>query len=482
MQYGRPSSDIENPGSWTVTPLWEKIDEEPFDDGDFLVSPKTATGDSFTIGLSSVIDPGVHTGHVVRVRAETGVSGTFKFELLQGAVVIKDSGDIALTTAFAEYNMALSEAEAANITDYTDLQVRVTAIVTQKNQRQNVSWIRVDIPDLAGEEHSGTGSISGNGSTIGTIKKGGLGSVIKSAGGILLAIGLAGMLAIASITGGGSQTGVGEKSVGVSGSISGSGVQAVVGEKDTSNTISISGGGSLTATGSKAEGEEHSGTAFISGNGALVGSVIKQAFSDLPISGGGLLVVIGKAVEYHFGTASVSENGSFVLVGIKKSSSNIIITGNGILVFVASKQVPGDADISVNGAVDGVGKKQTQDDLIITGGGSVIATGEKHEEGVEEHSGIVVVSGNGIIDGAAIKQALIDLTITKDGALNGVGIKQVFGDLIITGRGTIIITGVAVEYRSGIVIISGNGVITGSGIKETDISDLIAVKIIGYLR
>jgi len=127
LQYARPSSDVENPGGWTTEPLWALIDEEPFDDGDFAHSPKSATADSFTIGLSGVTDPEVHTGHIVRIRAKAGVSGTFKYELMQGVVVIKDSGEITLTTSFAEYNMTLSEAEAANITDYTALRVRVSS-------------------------------------------------------------------------------------------------------------------------------------------------------------------------------------------------------------------------------------------------------------------------------------------------------------------------------------------------------------------
>jgi len=303
LQYARPSSDIENPGAWTTEPLYEKIDEEPFDDGDFVESPKSATGDSFTIGLSTVTDPGVHTNHVVRIRAKTGVSGTFKYELMQGAVIIKGSGDVVLTTAFAEYNMTLSEGEASNITDYPALWVRVTAIVTQKNQRQNVSWIRVDVPDLAGEEHSGTGSISGNGSAIGTIKKGGLGSAIKSAGGVLLAIGLAGMLAIAS----------------------------------------IAGGGSLVATGQAGEAEEHSGVAVVSGNGVLTGIITKQALGDSIIAGGGSIVVIGSMVEGQPGIVVISGNGTLIGLGTKSVEGEGTLSDGGDI--GASGGAPGEAPV-----------------------------------------------------------------------------------------------------------------------------------------
>lgn len=337
MQYARPSSDIENPGGWTVTPLWEKIDEEPFDDGDYLISPRSATGDSFTIGLSGVIDPGVHTDHVVRIRVKTGVSGTFKFELLQGAVVIKDSGDVVLTTAFAEYNMTLSEAEASNITDYTALRVRVTAVATQKNQRQNVSWIRVDVPSVSGEEHSGSGSISGNGSPVGTAEKGGRGSALKSAGGTLFAFGLAGMLGIASVAGGGSQFVAGEKSAMVSASISNGGSQVAVGKKSTFISAAISGGGSLIAEG---QAIEHSGIAAITGSGVFAGIGIKQAPGDSTVTGGGSIIAAGPMVESQADVAaavvSVVPSGS----QISGEKRDLLLIGNPDDIIFLGKKKP----------------------------------------------------------------------------------------------------------------------------------------------
>ena len=442
MQYARPSSDIENPGGWTTEPLWDKIEEEPFDDVDYLISPKTATGDSFTIGLSGVTDPEIHTGHIIRIRAKTGVTGTFKYELMQGAVVIKDSGDVVLTTEFAEYNMTLSEAEAAEITDYTALRVRVTAITTKKNQRQNVSWIRVDVPDLAGEEHSGTGSISGNGSAAGTVKKGGLGSAIKSAGGTLLALGLAGMLGIASIAGGGSQLGVGEKSTAGTASISGSGSQVVVGKKIAAGGLSISGRGSIVATGVKAEGETHFGIASISGNGAFATGGIKQAAIDVTIgangvlsgagekqsladslvTGGGSVIATGEKYEgeAHSGVASVSGNGGIDATVTKQALADLVISSNGIFGGNGIKQVPGSLAVTGNGVLGGVGIKQALGDSTIIGGGSIVAVGTMSES----HSGVAIVSGSGIIEGAGLKQAPSDLVIIGGGSIVAVGYGQ----------------------------------------------------------
>lgn len=311
-QYARPISDIENPGGWATTPLWEKLDEEPFDDGDFIESPKSAAGASFTIGLSAVPDPGIHTDHIVRIRAKTGVSGTFKYELLQGAIVIKDSGNVVLGTSEAEYNMVLTEEEAGNISDYGAFRLRVTAITTQKNQRQNVSWIRVDIPDATGEEHSGSGSISGNGSVAGSIKKGGKGSALASATGTMVALGIVGMLGIVGISGGGSQI--------------------VVGKKTAVANAFISGGGSITAIGEKEGVEEPSGIAIISGGGSLVSEGRRGAASSVTISANGNFSTSGKKAGLSF--ISISARGLISAKGEKDWDGDSLCRGSGLGLFM----------------------------------------------------------------------------------------------------------------------------------------------------
>ena len=148
-QYAYPTSDVNNGGAWTTEPLYNKIDEEPYSDSDLVQSPASAADKAFTVGLGSLTDPTVHTGHVLRIRALVGTSGTFKFELLQGATVIHDSGELSLTTSFAEYSFTLTAGEAANITDYAALRVRVTAVTTYATKYQQVSWVRLEVPDVA---------------------------------------------------------------------------------------------------------------------------------------------------------------------------------------------------------------------------------------------------------------------------------------------------------------------------------------------
>jgi len=148
-QYAYPTSDVNNSGAWTTEPLYNKIDEEPYSDSDLVQSPQSAADKAFTVGLGSLTDPGVHTGHTVRIRALVGTSGTFKFELLQTSTVIHDSGALSLTTSFAEYSFTLTAGEAANITDYAALRVRVTAVTTYATKYQQVSWVRLEVPDVA---------------------------------------------------------------------------------------------------------------------------------------------------------------------------------------------------------------------------------------------------------------------------------------------------------------------------------------------
>lgn len=162
-QYAYPTSDVDNSGAWTSAPLYAKIDEEPYDDADYVTSPKTASSKSFTVGLGGTItDPASSTGHVFRVRARSSGSGTMQVELLEGSTVRATLSTFSLTTSFAEYSYTLTGTEADSITDYTALRIRVTAVTTGTNKYQYVSWARFEAPDLAATQKSvadtGTGA------------------------------------------------------------------------------------------------------------------------------------------------------------------------------------------------------------------------------------------------------------------------------------------------------------------------------------
>jgi hypothetical protein len=142
-----PTSDI-SAGSWTTAPLWSKIDEEPYSDTDYVACASVAAPSAFTVALGDPADdPVIHTGHVLDFRYRRSGSGgiVMTVELLQGASVIATSGNLSPSTAFIDGQITLTEGEAANITDYTDLRVRGT-LVSSAGSAAVISWVRLTIP------------------------------------------------------------------------------------------------------------------------------------------------------------------------------------------------------------------------------------------------------------------------------------------------------------------------------------------------
>lgn len=135
VEYQRPISDI-SAGSWTVAPLWSKVDEVVIDDADFitsetLVSPgNTSNAD---LRLNARGDPLSSTGQIISIRAKVtftlGLNGGIRGELRQGnnvtSTLIGTLTTDALTTSYVTYTYTLSGAEADSITDYGDLFLRL---------------------------------------------------------------------------------------------------------------------------------------------------------------------------------------------------------------------------------------------------------------------------------------------------------------------------------------------------------------------
>ena len=146
-QFTRPSSDITT--DWTTTPLWSKLDEAIADDGDFITG--TGNAKTFEVKLSAITDPGIDTGHVIRIRARaTGGQAAEKLNtwgLYQGATPIVTQNASITRGSFNEYSIALSEVEASAITDYSDLRVR--GLTSQgASETIDVSWAEFETPDL----------------------------------------------------------------------------------------------------------------------------------------------------------------------------------------------------------------------------------------------------------------------------------------------------------------------------------------------
>jgi len=146
-QYGRPGSDITT--GWTTTPLWSKLDEVTPDDADFI----TGTGPTKTaeVLLSSVTDPGVHTGHVWSLRLKATGSGAgekVSVALYQGSTSIEILVNNATIVRNAFNLWTGSLVNAANITNYGDLRIRlVTGGSNGASETIQCSWIQMEYPD-----------------------------------------------------------------------------------------------------------------------------------------------------------------------------------------------------------------------------------------------------------------------------------------------------------------------------------------------
>ena len=277
------------------------------------------------------------------------------------------------------------------------------------------------------ESKSGTAAVSGNGSLIGEVKKGGIGSVLASIAGAVVAIGVAGMLAAASIFGGGSPN--------------------VTAQKAVSAGATISGGGSVIATGQMGGGEEYFGTAILSGNGSVLSEGRKNAGESLTVSGNGPAISEGNKSTSSI--TSLSANGSVNSEGIKNASQSIFITSNGL--------------ITVAPAAGKDGKETTS----VSGGGSLVNTGLK--DGKE----IVVISENGTLEGIGLKAGLGAGVIQGNGEVNSVGTKEAKETNFISGAG--LIGALAQKEALGLSSLSGNGELIVSGTREEAYSSIVSI-------
>ncbi len=117
--------------SWTGTAA-NLADES---DGTYNESPMDPTAaQEFTANLTDVSDPGAHTGHIIKVRANVYPSGFGTKDLVLKLENIDDDSIVATKTyasvpddGYVDEELTLTEGEAALIHDYGNLRVRGTA-------------------------------------------------------------------------------------------------------------------------------------------------------------------------------------------------------------------------------------------------------------------------------------------------------------------------------------------------------------------
>lgn len=167
-QFARPDSNVTTTG---FTGGFEDINETSASDSDFAYTADNTTG-QLEVGLTNVADtPALDTGHIVRYRlakADTGVppsttgnTQNMTVSLYQGGTLIRS--DVERTVGdWTTYSFTLTTTEAGNITDYTDLRIRVDSPASGGGSPGNrrggaISWAELEVPDGVSTE---TGSFT----------------------------------------------------------------------------------------------------------------------------------------------------------------------------------------------------------------------------------------------------------------------------------------------------------------------------------
>lgn len=164
-QYAVPERNLVVTG-WEKFPdtdeHWEKVDEgidggSP-DDGTTYVS-NTDTGEPLVFGLGNIIDPGVHTGHIIKIRGSVRGGG---FPADAGALVLRQGPSIVIAStgvqevgfggSWTTFVLSLTATEAAMITNYKDLRAGYNQVLGNGTMR--ITAMEFQCPDADPQEPS----------------------------------------------------------------------------------------------------------------------------------------------------------------------------------------------------------------------------------------------------------------------------------------------------------------------------------------
>jgi hypothetical protein len=154
-QFSRPSSD-QSTGTWQPTPLYENINSTSRSDSSYIYSDNNTSPDTAEIHLSDVDDPGVSTGHILRYTYRKDNTGghtiNFRMRLLDGTTEIASWLHSDITNSYILAEQTLTETQAGNITNYTDLRIEVsregdTGGGPTTHRAVEVSWVEFELPE-----------------------------------------------------------------------------------------------------------------------------------------------------------------------------------------------------------------------------------------------------------------------------------------------------------------------------------------------
>jgi hypothetical protein len=150
VQYARPDGVVPTPSGWTASgaaTLHEATDEVTASDSDYMTTGGAASGE---LTLSTVADPGVDTGHVIRFRMMSSGSQSgekLDFRLLQGTTEIVAYSNLTSRDAYTTFTYALDEADVVNITDYSNLRYEASTTSVASGEEMRISWMELEVPD-----------------------------------------------------------------------------------------------------------------------------------------------------------------------------------------------------------------------------------------------------------------------------------------------------------------------------------------------
>jgi hypothetical protein len=161
--YSVPISDDIVIGPWVDTEgnndgvFWNDVTD---DDDTWITAELTQANGSSAIvfSLSTVEDPKVNFGHVLRIRLRGSVASLIPFDgwanfglATSSNLVISINPVRGKVDEWTEHAYPLTEAQAALITDYSDLQVLVSTGI-RLNQLDDypidIAWIKLEVPDM----------------------------------------------------------------------------------------------------------------------------------------------------------------------------------------------------------------------------------------------------------------------------------------------------------------------------------------------
>lgn len=115
---------------------------------------------TFEVIFDTLQDPTVHTGHNLKIRTirrDFALSNqSLDVSLYQGATLIYNT-TVTATSSYVTNTLTLSEAQAANITNYSDLRCRVSYTHTTAENSPKITSIEFEVPDVGGGGGGGSG-------------------------------------------------------------------------------------------------------------------------------------------------------------------------------------------------------------------------------------------------------------------------------------------------------------------------------------